>query len=225
MAGEIKISRSKIELFIECQRCFWLDAKYKIKRPEGIKGTYLGSKYDSILKNEFDKHRQNNTKPQELDKYNFDLYSNLEKLKKWRNDLGFYHLNHKIYYYGKIDDLLINKEKELIPFDFKTTLSKNKKIENYENYYKRQLEIYGYFLKKQKEQVINLGILYVIEIEINENFEKIERRELIFVKNLNYDIYDEILDKLKEVYFSAKEPTLNPKCEYCLRDFRIKNLN
>jgi len=26
-----KISRSQIELFIDCQRCFWLDVKFKIK--------------------------------------------------------------------------------------------------------------------------------------------------------------------------------------------------
>ncbi|HEY5442248.1 MAG TPA: hypothetical protein VIJ68_01780, partial [Candidatus Saccharimonadales bacterium] len=28
-----KISRSKIELFMQCPRCFWLDARLKIGRP------------------------------------------------------------------------------------------------------------------------------------------------------------------------------------------------
>jgi hypothetical protein len=30
-----KVSRSKIELFMQCPRCFWLDVRLKIKRPDG----------------------------------------------------------------------------------------------------------------------------------------------------------------------------------------------
>ena len=30
-----KVSRSKIELFMQCPRCFWLDTRLKIKRPDG----------------------------------------------------------------------------------------------------------------------------------------------------------------------------------------------
>lgn len=216
-----KISRSKIELFLECSRCFWLEVKHKIKRPEGPKAVFLGTKYDPILKTEFDKHRKSNTKPKELRSYDFELYPDLEKLKKWRNNLEFYHQGHNIYYFGKIDDLLITKENELVPFDFKTTLSKEFKI--YEAY-RRQLEIYGYFLKKQNEKVANLGVLYVIEIEISQEFEKIEKRQVTLLENLNYDIYDEVLEDLRKVYFSPKEPEPNPNCPFCLRDSQIKKL-
>ncbi|MCA9330587.1 hypothetical protein KC957_00940, partial [Candidatus Saccharibacteria bacterium] len=34
-AEPFKVSRSKIELFMQCPRCFWLDARLKIKRPSG----------------------------------------------------------------------------------------------------------------------------------------------------------------------------------------------
>lgn len=208
-----KISRSKIELFMECQRCFWLEAKYNIKRPETISGGYIGQNYDPILKRVFDEHRQNSTKPKEIEEKELDLFPDLEKIKIWRGKgVEFYHHEHKLTYYGKIDDLLITKEKLLVPFDFKTTLSKNFQI--YESY-KRQLEIYGYLLQKQNEPVSNLGALYVIKIEITENFEKIEERDLLIIENLEYEKYDEILENLKEVYYSDKEPDPHPACPFC----------
>lgn len=219
---EIKISRSKIELFLDCPRCFWLEVRHKIKRPEKFSGGYLGSKYDPFLKKIFDDYRKQNKKPKELEEFNFDLYKNYEKLEIWRKKgIEYLHPRHKIVYYGEIDDLLVKEEKYLIPFDFKTTLSKEFQI--YESY-KRQLEIYGYLLKKQGEEVLNLGAFYVIKVDINENFEKIEERKLIVIENLNYDIYDEILENLKETYFSQKEPEPKENCPFCRRDFQIKNL-
>jgi hypothetical protein len=208
-----KISRSQIELFIDCPRCFWLDVKFKIKRPT-FKGGYIGSKYDPLLKKYFDKHREFNTTPKEIEKYNLRLFPDLEKLKIWRNNkigIQYLHPVHNILYYGAVDDILI-KDKFLVPFDFKSTISKNFQI--YESY-KKQLEIYGYLLKKNGEEVLNEGILYVVKIDINENFEKVEEREIVKIENLNYEIYDEILEKLMETYHSDKEPEPNPNCEFC----------
>jgi len=216
----IKISRSKIELFIECPRCFWLEVKYGIKRPEKPYGAYLGAKYDPILKEIFDEHRKKGSKPRELEEFDFDLYPHFEKLNQWRKNIEFYHPEHKIIYYGKIDDLLITKDGSLVPLDFKTTLSKEFNV--YESY-KRELEIYGYFLKKQGEEVFSQGVLYYIKVDINRKLEKIEERKVILVEELNYQIYDEILEKLREVYFSPKEPEPSPDCPFCERDFRIIN--
>jgi hypothetical protein len=215
-----KISRSQIELFIECPRCFWLDVKFKIKRPQKFSGGYIGSKYDPLLKNYFDKHRENNETPEDIKKHNLNLFSDIETLKIWRGKgIEYFHERHNVVYYGKIDDLL-TKDDYLIPFDFKATISKNFQI--YEDY-KRQLEIYGYLLKKNNYQVLNIGVLYVVKIDIDENFEKQEEKEVILIEDLNYDIYDEILDKLIEVYNSDKEPDPNPDCEFCKRDIEIIN--
>ncbi|MFZ8830237.1 MAG: hypothetical protein ACO2OO_02210 [Candidatus Aenigmatarchaeota archaeon] len=123
-----KISRSQIELFIDCPRCFWLDVKFKIKRPEKFSGGYIGSKYDQLLKNCFDKHRENNKTPEEIEKHELSLFSDIETLKTWRGKgIEYFHEEHNIIYYGKIDELL-TKEEYLIPFDFKTTTSKNFQI-------------------------------------------------------------------------------------------------
>src|SRR5438874_13816897 len=52
-AAAYKISRSKIDLFVQCPRCFWLDARLKISRPKGPPFT-LNSAVDYLLKQEFD---------------------------------------------------------------------------------------------------------------------------------------------------------------------------
>ena len=48
-----KLSRSKVELFINCPRCFYLDRRLKIGQPPGFPFN-LNSAVDSLLKNEFD---------------------------------------------------------------------------------------------------------------------------------------------------------------------------
>ena len=49
-----KISRSKIDLFIECPRCFYLGERLGVKRPS-MPGFTLNIAVDELLKKEFDK--------------------------------------------------------------------------------------------------------------------------------------------------------------------------
>lgn len=221
MKSKIKISRSKIELFVECPRCFWLEMKHNIKRPEVFAGGFIGQKYDPLIKNEFDVHRQNLTKPDRLEELELNLFDDFEKLKSWRNKgIEFYHQEHNFVYYGKIDELLIDKDGNFVPFDFKTTLSKNFQI--YESY-KRQLEIYGYLFLKNGHQVANYGAFYVVKIDIVKDFQNLnkyetvimEEKDVVIVENLDYSKYDEILENLKEVYYSDKAPDPYPDCSFC----------
>src|SRR3989344_7322577 len=55
-----KVSRSKIDLFIECPRCFYLDRRIGVARPQGFPFN-LNSAVDFLLKKEFDVHRENAT--------------------------------------------------------------------------------------------------------------------------------------------------------------------
>ena len=56
-----KISRSKIDLFIECPRCFYFDRRVGISRPPGFPFS-LNSAVDALLKKEFDIHRAKETR-------------------------------------------------------------------------------------------------------------------------------------------------------------------
>src|SRR5579863_3954306 len=51
-----KLSRSKIELFMQCQRCFWLDVRLKIVRPSSPPFN-INKAIDELFKKEFDSYR------------------------------------------------------------------------------------------------------------------------------------------------------------------------
>ncbi len=51
------LSRSKVDLFLSCPRCFYLDRRLGIARPPGFPFN-LNSAVDTLLKNEFDEYRR-----------------------------------------------------------------------------------------------------------------------------------------------------------------------
>ncbi|HSD56172.1 MAG TPA: hypothetical protein VLA92_03400, partial [Candidatus Saccharimonadales bacterium] len=51
-----KVSRSKIELYKQCPRCFWLDVRLKIKQPSGPPFN-INKAIDELFKKEFDGYR------------------------------------------------------------------------------------------------------------------------------------------------------------------------
>src|SRR3989339_1670760 len=55
-----RLSRSKIDLFISCPRCFYLDRKLGVAQPPGYPFS-LNSAVDKLLKKEFDIHRAGKT--------------------------------------------------------------------------------------------------------------------------------------------------------------------
>ena len=66
-----RLSRSKIELFTECPRCFYLDNKLGTGRPRGPAFT-LNIAVDALLKREFDAHRLKKTAHPLMKKYKVD---------------------------------------------------------------------------------------------------------------------------------------------------------
>lgn len=56
-----RISRTKIELFLDCPRCFYLDRRLGVSRPPGFPFS-LNNAVDALLKQEFDIHRAQGTK-------------------------------------------------------------------------------------------------------------------------------------------------------------------
>ncbi len=57
-----RISRSKIDRFIECPRCFYIDRRLGTDRPPGFPFN-LNSAVDALLKAEFDAHRGSDAAP------------------------------------------------------------------------------------------------------------------------------------------------------------------
>ena len=97
-----KLSRSKVESFVQCKRCFYLDRKLGIAQPPGFPFN-LNSAVDNLLKNEFDHYRN----IQESHPYITQLGLNAvpfqhENIERWRAnftgvsydhfDLKFHHI-------------------------------------------------------------------------------------------------------------------------------------
>jgi len=149
-----KVSRSKIDLFTECQRCFYLDVRLGVKRPSGPSFT-LNNAVDELLKREFDIHRLKGsahplTKQYSVDAVPFDD----QRMEEWRDALRrgiqYHHKATNLILRGGVDDIWINPNKELIIVDYKATSKKEGPSTTDDLYdsYKRQVEIYQWLFRK-----------------------------------------------------------------------------
>ena len=90
-----KLSRSKIDLFVACPKCFYIDNKLGTKRPPGFPFN-LNSAVDSLLKKEFDKHRKTKTQHPLMKEYGLDLIPFEHKdIDTWRENFVGVMTHHK----------------------------------------------------------------------------------------------------------------------------------
>ncbi|MDP2669083.1 MAG: PD-(D/E)XK nuclease family protein, partial [bacterium] len=158
-----KLSRSKIDLFLNCARCFYLDRRLGIARPSGFPFN-LNSAVDTLLKKEFDIHRANNKVHPLLKKYGIDARPVAhEQLDEWRENfkgIRYLHKPTNLIITGAIDDLWINSKKEYIVVDYKAT-AKAEEItaldKDWQIGYKRQMEVYQWLLRQNGYPVSNTG--------------------------------------------------------------------
>ena len=151
-AMPFRLSRGKIDMFVQCPRCFYLDRRLGLGRPS-MPGWALNSAVDQLLKNEFDLLREKGEAHRLMIDYGIKAipFSHPD-LSEWRDD--YYHFKgasiiHKktnLEICGIVDDIWINKKKELLIVDYKAT-STTREIsldDEYKQGYKRQMEIYPY---------------------------------------------------------------------------------
>src|SRR5437868_4627132 len=149
-----KVSRSKIELFKQCPRCFWLDLRLKIKRPEGPPFN-INKAIDELFKKEFDVYRAKGEPHPLMLEYNIDAvpYAH-DKLDDWRETfVGVQHLHAatNLLVFGGIDDLWIAPDGTAIVVDYKAT-AKDREVSidsDWQISYKRQVEVYQWLLRAQ----------------------------------------------------------------------------
>jgi CRISPR/Cas system-associated exonuclease Cas4 (RecB family) len=157
-----KVSRSKIELFMQCPRCFWLDVRLKIKRPSGPPFS-INKAIDELFKKEFDVYRaKGEPHPIMTDNQIKAVPYQHAQLSQWReNFVGVFtvHQPTNLHVFGAIDDVWVNDEGELIVVDYKAT-AKVREVSldaDWQISYKRQLEVYQWLLKQNGFQVNPTG--------------------------------------------------------------------
>lgn len=218
-----RLSRSRIELFSNCPRCFYLDRKLGVDRPPGFPFT-LNSAVDTLLKQEFDIHRANGTKHPLQEKYGIDALPIFHKdLAKWRTNftgIQYLHQPTNLLITGAIDDLWQNHNSEYIVVDYKAT-SKNEEIKElnkkWQDSYKRQMEIYQWLLRKNNLLVSSTG--YFIYCNGRTDTKAFDAKLEFDITLIPYQGDDSWVEKtifeIKKCLNSNKIPKASPDCDYC----------
>lgn len=229
---EFKISRSKVEMYMKCKRCFYLEAIHNISPPPGFPFN-LNSAVDALFKKEFDIYRAEQ-KPHPLFK-EFELDPNIvpfqhSMLDKWRHNFTGVQRKHEptnFLCFGAVDDLWVNLQTdEIIVCDYKAT-SKDTEITldaEWQNGYKRQMEFYQWLLRGQGFKVADTGYFcYANGSKREERFNdtlKFKTKLIPYTGNDSWvePMLQEILDTLNagEGTLSGQiVPANSPTCEYC----------
>lgn len=216
------LSRSKIDLFIECPHCFYLEQKKKIKRPPPRAYT-LNTAVDGLLKKEMDVYRaKQQSHPIQA---SLGLVpSNHPKMDDWRSSLKkgveYHHPKHNCIYRGGIDDLWVRPKSNLhFVVDYKCTAKKDKvvKVPAWADSYRRQMEIYQWLLRKNGLKVSNTGYFLYCTGDVHApNFGgKLSfHQELIPYKGDDSWV-DGVLNKMQACLRRSKAPTPSKKCQWC----------
>ena len=149
----IALSRSKIDLFVRCQRCFYLDRKFGISQPS-MPPFSLNNTVDELFKREFDTYRYRGIAHPLMSEYHIDAVPFAHKdLDVWRNafkGVRYYDGINNIEVYGGVDDVWVNPDGELHIVDYKATSKDTQPTlsKSWQSGYKRQVEIYQFLFEK-----------------------------------------------------------------------------
>ena len=217
-----RISRSKIELFIECPRCFYLDRRLGVGRPAGFPFT-LNSAVDHLLKKEFDIHRAKGEPHPLMKKYKIDAvplaHKNMDKWRKNFEGVDFFHKPTNFLVFGAVDDIWVNTKQELMVVDYKAT-STQKEItmdEEYRKAYKRQMEIYQWLLRHNGFTVSDTG--YFVYVNGKTDVKAFDAKLEFDVQILSYTGDDSWVEKTimsaHDCLNQKSAPKQSLACQYC----------
>lgn len=222
-----KVSRSKIELFMQCPRCFWLDTRLKIKRPSGPPFN-INKTIDELFKKEFDAYRaKGQPHPLMTDNQIKAVPYAHKDLNTWRyNFTGIVamHQPTNLHVFGAIDDVWVNDEGELIVVDYKAT-SKSSEVgidSPWQISYKRQLEVYQWLLRQNGFAVNNTGYFVYTNARIDlDGFgDRLEFLTKVIPYTGSDDWVEPTLVKMKVCMDSDAMPPIGDAamggpCDYC----------
>ncbi len=221
----IKLSRSAIEQYINCKRCFILTYKHKVRLPSFP--FTLNSAVDNLCKNEFDFYRKKQKPHPLFQEHGIDAIPFAHKdLDKWRNNfqgISYTDNENDVHVYGAVDDVWIQPDGKLIISDVKATSKKDFNWEEtwnrweYPKAYKRQLEMYQWLFRKNSFEVSNIGYLvYFNGLKNEPMFEKTLKFELHLVKlECNDDWVESKIIEAKNLYDKEEMPGGSRNCETC----------
>ena len=221
-----KLSRSKIELFTQCPRCFYIDNKLGTKRPS-MPSFLINTAVDTQLKNEFDAFRKAGKAHPFQEEFKIDaIPAPHELLNTWRENFeGVIYKDETtgMTISGAIDDLWINpKTGEYIVVDYKATAKDAPKTEltvgGYDDAYRKQMEIYQWLLRKNGLKVSDTGYFVYCTGRANQDtFDKKIEFDVVVIPYTGNDSWvSGVIGEIKKCLDSSEIPKSGDGCEYCM---------
>jgi hypothetical protein len=217
-----KLSRSKIDLFVECPRCFYIDNKLGIKRPQ-FPSFLLNSAVDTLFKKEFDVHRENKTAHPLMRANNVDAIPfQHAQMNTWRENfegVQYVHPSTGMTICGAVDDIWVRPNGELIVVDYKST-SKEGEItldDKWKEGYKRQMEVYQWLLRKLQFPVSEVGyFVYANGKTDRAGFDGKLEFDVALIPYEGDPVWvEDTISKIKETLDSGVIPVASETCEHC----------
>lgn len=222
-----KVSRSKIELYKQCPRCFWLDVRLKIKRPNSPPFN-INKTIDELYKREFDVHRAAGTPHPVMiaNKLGGVVPFQHKEIDTWRETfIGVFTL-HKptnLHVFGAVDDLWVNEAGEVMVVDYKAT-SKDKEVtidSGWQISYKRQMEVYQWLLRQNGVNVSDMGYFVYTNarIDVDGFHDKLDFRTKLIPYSGKDEWVEPTLFEMKTCMDGDIPPVgdsiMGGPCEYC----------
>lgn len=221
-----KLSRSKIELFVQCPRCFWLDVRLKITRPSSPP-FQINKAIDELFKKEFDIYRSKKEPHPLMREFKVDAVPFEHKdLDVWRENftgVAAIHEPTNLHIFGAIDDVWVNKEGELIVVDYKAT-AKAADVTldaDWQITYKRQLEVYQWLLRQNGFKVNDTGYFVYANgrLDLDGFNDRVEFRTKIIPHKGDDSWVEPTIEKMKQTMDGEMPPVgksgMGGPCEFC----------
>jgi hypothetical protein len=218
-----KVSRSKIDRFVECPRCFYIDRRLGTDRPPGYPFN-LNNAVDNLLKTEFDSHRAAGTPHPLQQTYGIDaIPAAREEIDEWRKNFKGVQHHHEptnLVITGAIDDLWVDSSGQYIVVDYKAT-AKSEPVTSMDaewmDGYKRQMEIYQWLLRRNGLEVSDIG--YFVYCTGRPDAAAFDARIEFDIHVIPYEGKDDWVEPtifaLRECLAGDEIPEHGADCDYC----------
>jgi len=218
------LSRSKVEAWIQCPRCLYLDRRLGLTQP-GPPSMMLNRAVDVLLKSEFDQYRERNTAHPIMAEHDIDAVPfRHPDLATWRSNFKGIRLLHRptnFMLYGAMDDLWVAPSGELYVADYKGTASAKDEPQTldaeYRQGYKRQLEFYQFLLRGNGFTVSRRAyVVYAVGKIDRPSFDAKILFDMQLIEHLgDTEWVEPTLLKIKETLMLDSSPPSSPNCELC----------
>ena len=157
-----RLSRTKLENFLRCPRCFYLDRRLGVGQPPGFPFN-INSAVDELLKKEFDRCRVDQVPHPYMVEADIDAVPAIHpEFDNWRKNfvgVSHVHADSNFEIFGAIDDLWLGSDGDYIVVDYKATSKKGEVSldADWQIFYKRQMEIYQWLLRRNGLPVSERG--------------------------------------------------------------------